>query len=718
VGCVTVAEENVLRLETAERAARRECTQEGMDAERLVSGAEVPEAPERIAADEDPLLGEPERDLAPEPAPHDREHDKRRPGHFSERRDMKGNSEPGGDRRVVAVVPIDELDDAGRLAEPADPFVQAGAVDDVGQPHASSNPECVRGAPQRLSLRVPPEPVLELVTETKLHGNLLPVAEQNGTSNAEIAERLETFASLLDLAGASYYTARAYRRAAELIRETKAPIAELVREGRVRELRGIGPGIEARLRELVETGRIAELDELESEVSPELVGLGRFIGLGPKRAVEIGRALGVRTAEEFRIAASEGRLAGVPGIGPKTEAKLLAALEREERPRPRRGMLLNRARALLEGIADALGGEIAGDPRRWRDVNEHFAVVCFGVHPEPLLDHFERIPQIVAVVERSEWRALGVTVEGVPVELVVAEPGRLGTELLRATGSGEYVAALEPLPEASDEEGVYRALGIPFCPPELREEPFCGEPPALVDVAEIRGDLHVHTNWSDGKASVLEMGEAALERGYEYLAICDHTRNVRVVPGLDADDIRRQGEEIAAANEQLAPFRILRGSECDILPDGSLDLPDDVLAELDWVQASVHAGQRAPAEEVTRRTIEAMRHPAVSAISHPKGRIINHRPENALDLDQVFEVALETGVALEVNGLPDRLDLRDVHVRRAVEAGVPIVCSTDAHSVRGLGNMRLSVATARRGWATRADVVNTRPLAQIARPPG
>jgi DNA polymerase (family 10) len=597
-----------------------------------------------------------------------------------------------------------------------DSLVEARAVDCVRQPHASSGPESVRRALQPLALEIPAESVVELVTETQGHGNTIAVAQQNGTSNAEIADRLETFASLLDLAGASYYTARAYRRAAELIRETKAPIGELVKSGRVRELRGIGPGIEARLRELVETGRIAELDELESEVSPELVGLGRFIGLGPKRAVEIGRALGVRTVEEFRDAAAEGRLSGVPGIGPKTEAKLLAALERELRPRSRRGMLLNRSRALLEGIAEGIGGEIAGDPRRWRDVNEEFAVVCFGLHPEPLLEHFERLPQIVAVVERSEWRAVGVTVEGVPVELVVAEPGTFGTELLRATGSREYVEALEPLPEAPDEEGVYRGLGIPYCPPELREHPFRGEPPPLVELGAIRGDLHVHTTWSDGKATVLEMGEAALERGYEYLAICDHTRNVRVVPGLDADDIRHQGEEIAAANEQLAPFRILRGSECDILPDGSLDLPDDVLAELDWVQASVHAGQRAPAEEVTRRTIEAMRHPAVSAISHPKGRIINHRPENALDLDQVFEVALETGVALEVNGLPDRLDLRDVHVRAAVEAGVPIVCSTDAHSVRGLGNMRLSVATARRGWATAADIVNTRSLSQIVTP--
>jgi DNA polymerase (family 10) len=330
-----------------------------------------------------------------------------------------------------------------------------------------------------------------------------------------------------------------------------------------------------------------------------------------------------------------------------------------------------------------------------------------------VLEHFERLPQIVSVVERQERRALGVTVEGVPVEVVVAEPERFGTELLRATGSRAYVEALGELPAGADEETVYAKLGIPFCPPELREEPFQGEPPALVELEQIRGDLHVHSTWSDGKASVLEMAEAALARGYEYLAICDHTRNVRVVPGLDADDVRRQGEEIAQANELLAPFRVLRGIECDILPDGSLDLPDDVLAELEWVQASVHAGQRAPATELTRRTVEAMRHPAVRCLSHPKGRIINHRPENALDLDQVFEVALETGVAVEVNGLAPRLDLRDVHVRAAIEAGVSIVCSTDAHSVRGLGNMELSVRTARRGWATAADVVNTRSLSEI-----
>src|SRR5438093_1139091 len=420
----------------------------------------------------------------------------------------------------------------------------------------------------------------------------------NDLDNAAIAQQLEAFAGLLDLSGSGYYTSRAYRRAAETIRETKAPIAELVLAGRVQELRGIGPGIATRLRELVETGRIAELDELQREV-------------------------------------------------------------------------------------------------------------------QPVLDAFESLPAIVSVLEREARRAVGVTVEGVPVELVVAEPARFGTELLRATGTREYVEALGELPAAGKEESLYQQLGLPWCPPELREEPFRGEPPPLLTRDDIRGDLHVHTTWSDGKASVLEMATAARELGYEYLAICDHTPNVRVVPGLDADELRRQAEEIAAVNEELVPFRVLRGTEVDIRRDGTLDLPDDVLGELDWVQLSLHAGQREPRDELTRKVTEAMRHPAVRARSHPRGRIINHRPPNALDLERTFEVALETGVALETNGLPDRLDLSGPEIRLAIEAGLTIVVSTDAHSVRGLGNMRLAVHTARRGWASAADVVNTRSLVEV-----
>ena len=386
----------------------------------------------------------------------------------------------------------------------------------------------------------------------------------------------------------------------------------------------------------------------------------------------------------------------MPGVGPKIEARVREALATGPCRSAAGCCSTGRARSWA-AIADALGGEPAGDPRRWRDSCEQLAVVCAAADPAPVLERFAALPQIVAVIEPG---MRGLTIEGVPIELVVAPPERFGTELVRATGSSAYVASLEPLPDAPTEAGVFAALGLPWVPPELREAPFAGVPDALLEVQDIRGDLHCHTTWSDGRFSVEEMGRAARDRGYDYIAICDHTPAVGAVQGLTADDVRRQGEEIAAANERLAPFRVLRGIECDILPDGRLDLPDDVLAELDWVQASVHGGQRMPREALTRRVEEALRHPAVRCLSHPTGRLIGRRPENALDLDRVFAVALEHDVALEVNGLPPRLDLSGEHVREALRAGVRIVCSTDAHSTRGLENMPFAVHTARRGGAT------------------
>ena len=393
--------------------------------------------------------------------------------------------------------------------------------------------------------------------------------------NARIAERLDAFAALLELNGSSFYTTRAYRRAAELIRTTPADVAAVVRAGRARELRGIGPGIEARLRELVETGELEELRQLESEVMPELVAVGRLLGLSPKRMRELGSALDVRTLEELR-AVEPDRLESVPGIGPKTATRIregLAGLRHEVRPR--HGLTLNRARALVDEIAAALGGEPAGDPRRFCDLSTRLAVV---VPSTGALLELERLPQIVSVLEREDNRAVGVTVEGIPVEVIAAEAGGFGTALLEATGSPEYVASLGPLPERATEVEVYTYIRCPFRPPELRELDAADPPPDLLELEHVRGDLHMHSTASDGKATVLELGLAARELGYEYIAICDHTKAVRVVEGLDADGLRRQAEEIAVANEELAPFRILRGSECDILPDGALDLPDDVLA--------------------------------------------------------------------------------------------------------------------------------------------
>lgn len=484
-------------------------------------------------------------------------------------------------------------------------------------------------------------------------------------------------------------------------------MGELVRSGRVRELRGIGPGVEKRLRELVETGQLQELVRLEEVVSPELVGLARQLGLRTSRMIEIADSLGVRSVDDFRRAAASGALLSVPGIGEKTEARLLSALDR---PRAPRVLTLPIARQLCERIAERLGGVVAGDVRRSRDECQALAIALASNDPAAAIERFASCPEVLAPIERSETGARAATIEGAGLELVVAPRAAFGRALVEATGAPGYVHALGRLPDAESELSVFAKLGIPWCPPELREAPFRGEPPTLVEVGDVRGDLHLHTTWSDGRATVLEMAEAARDRGYEFIAICDHTQSVGAVPGLDADDLRRQAEEIEEANRCVAPMRVLRGVECDIRRNGELDLPDDVLSELDWVQLSLHAGQRAPAEALTARVTEAMRHPAVRCLSHPKGRIINHRPPNALDLERVIEVALDTGVALEVNGLPDRLDLSGANARAAVEAGVPLVVSTDAHSIAGLANMELAVATARRGWATAADVLNTRSL--------
>src|SRR5436190_5648269 len=388
--------------------------------------------------------------------------------------------------------------------------------------------------------------------------------------NARVAATLDEFAALLELADATSFSSRAYRRAAELIRSLPVPVLGLVRAGRVRELRGIGPGIEARLRELAETGRVAELEELRERTSPELAALGRMLGFGAKLGATIGSTLGIKTPEELREAVKLGRLREVRGIGPRTETKIREALE-AGRASPSQPLLLNRARALTERIAEALGGFAAGDARRWRDSSSRLAVVVVSDRPVDARARFAALPEIV-LVEGD----VGLTLEGTPVELVVTSPEAFGTALIRATGSADYVATLEPLPSAADEETVYELLAVPYLPPELRELPAPTDPPRLVELAQIRGDLHCHTRWSDGRATVLEMARAARDRGYDYLAICDHTRNVRVVPGLDADELRRQGEEIREANEGMAPFRVLRGTECDILPDGSLDLPDDV----------------------------------------------------------------------------------------------------------------------------------------------
>ena len=482
----------------------------------------------------------------------------------------------------------------------------------------------------------------------------------------------------------------------------------------MRELRGIGPGIEARLRELVETGEIAELAELERELAPDLVGLGRYLGLSAKRSVELARALGVRTADELREAAAAGRLRTVPGIGPKTEAQLLEALAREGEPRPRRGLLLNRAWELVGGIAAALGGEAAGDVRRWRDSCERLAVVCAAPDPRPVLARFAALPQIVALIEQGERRAVGVTVEGVPVELVVAEPERFGTALVRATGSAAYVAALEPLPDAPDEEARLPRARPPVVPARAAR----GAVPRRAAGARRAAATSAATSTATrpGRTG----GRASRRWAAPPASAATSTSRSATTRRPWAPSAASRRTTSAARPRRSRPrtscwrrSASCAGSSATSSPTGGSTFPTTSSPSSTGCRRACTAGSGCRGAEMTKRVEEALRNPYVRCLSHPTGRYINRRPENALDLERVFEVALEEGVALEVNGLPDRLDLSGEHVRDALRAGV----RDRLLDRRALGARAGEHGALGRDGAPRlgdgGDVVNTRPLRSI-----
>ena len=513
--------------------------------------------------------------------------------------------------------------------------------------------------------------------------------------NARIADRLEALAGLLELAEANPYSARAYRRAAETVRGAPVPVADLVRAGRVRQLRGIGSSIEAKLRELVETGAIAELAELERELAPDLVGFGRYLGLTAKRTLEIARALDVRTAGRvLRDAALAGRLQTARGVGPKTEARLLEALARAEQPRPRQGLLLNRARELVGAIANALGGDgRPATPRRWRDACEHLAVVCAAADPRPVLARFVELPQIVALLSAEERRVVGLTVEGVPVELVVAAPGAVRHRARRAHGRGRLGRrARARCRTRPTRTGVFRALGMPWWPPELREAPLRGDAAAALELDDIRGDLHSHTTWSDGRASVEEMGRAARDRGYAYLAICDHTPAVGAVRGLTRrrrpppgrGDRRRQRGARAVprpardrvrhpARRPARPPR-RRAGRARLGPGQRPRRPADARPPDDRPRAG---GAPQPLRPLPQPPHGALHQPPARERARPRPGLRGRARARRRARDQ---------------RAADRLDLRAEHVRDAIRAGVALVCSTDAHSPAGLANMQYAVA--------------------------
>ncbi len=572
-------------------------------------------------------------------------------------------------------------------------------------------------------------------------------------SNGAIADALEELGDMYELDGAVVHRVLAYRTAARAVRESSVSVAALAREGRATELPGVGKTLQEKILALLETGSIPAADRLRAKFPPGLIAITRLPGLGPKRARLLHSELGIDSPEKLREAALHQRLRTVRGLGPKFEVSVLEALQAgaAERAAPR--MLLPRAVEIGEGLAGGLaewGGpgthvELAGSTRRQADSVKDLDLIAVTTRPTALAKSLAKLDAIERVDSAGKAGARGRTHSGVAVDLRIAKPSQLGNLLQHFTGSGRHNAALRERAvrkglhvseygvlndsygstvTCASEQEVYELLGLSYIEPELRENrgelqaaelASPGGLPRLIELSEVRGDLHCHTVASDGRNTIAEMALAARERGYEYLAITDHSATHGFGNDVSAGALEGQIELVREANARIEGIELLAGSEVNILPDGSLDYEDGLLAELDWVIASVHTAFGMGEPGMTERMIAAIEHPLVDAIGHPTGRLIERREPYAIDLKAVFAAAARTGTMLEINGNPDRRDLSDANARAAAQAGVRIVIDSDAHRTGTLANMRWGVATARRAWLTGGDVANTQPWAQLAK---
>jgi DNA polymerase (family 10) len=551
--------------------------------------------------------------------------------------------------------------------------------------------------------------------------------------NVDVAEQLELLADLLEIEGEASFRVLAYRRAATRIRETAGSVAELALAGRAKELQGIGKTIEEKIVQVVEDGEMHALTKRKKIIPAEVVSFMRLPGLGPKTAARIWQELGVTTIEELKRAAEQEQLRTLAGLGAKTEERILKALaEKKQEPSDRRllgdglGPLLAVVDVLQEHPAAVKVSE-AGSARRRKETFRDLDIIATAKDPAALIDYFTKLKWVIAVEAKGSTKATVLSNEGLRFDLRVVPPESYGNLLQHFTGSKDHNVALreravkdglsvseysitvvdtgEEL-KFADEEQVYERLGYQFIPPELRENAGeleaarHGELPKLVEPADIKGDLHSHTTYSDGRDSLEQMVLAARARGYKYYAVTDHPRG----------SLAEQDLEIDMLNERLKPFRILKGIEVNIRIDGSLSLPDDVLAKRDWVMASLHAAfDRSP----TERVLTAMENPHVDCIGHLTARKINIRPPANVDIERVVAKALETETFLEINAQPNRLDIRDTHARLAGEAGLKVAVNTDAHQLSALQHMEMGVAQARRAWLTKDQVLNTRTWPQI-----
>lgn len=557
--------------------------------------------------------------------------------------------------------------------------------------------------------------------------------------NPEVAEQFELLADLLELEGAESFRVIAYRRAATRMRDTSGSIAQLALDGRAKELQGIGKTIEEKIVQIVEHGEIEALAKRKGSIPPEVVLFMRLPGLGPKTAARIWKELGVSTLDGLKLAAENEQLRTLPGLGPKSEEKILKALAfQAENPDEGRRLLgdgLPAVQAVVSALREhpaAVAVSEAGSVRRRKETFRDLDIIATATDPAELTAYFTQLPWVVDVAARGDTKATVVSNEGLRFDLRVVPPESFGNLLQHFTGSKEHNVAMREdavrrgfsiseygvttvetgeVFHSEDEDAVYRFLGYQPIPPELREN--CGELeaarrgelPVLVELADLRGDLHTHTHWSaDGKNTLEQMVAAAAARGYEYYAITDHSHYLR------EGRLAEQLAEIERMRERFPKLRILAGVEANIRANGDVDVPEDELARLDWVVASVH---NAPENRPTERVLEAMDNPYVDCIGHLTGRRIRSRGPRDVDVERVIGKALEVGCFLEINGQPDRLDLRDVHARAAKEAGLKLVINSDAHAIGSQDYVELGVGQARRGWLTKDDVANTRTWTQF-----
>ena len=568
--------------------------------------------------------------------------------------------------------------------------------------------------------------------------------------NLEIARVLDDVADLLEIGEANPFRVRAYRNAARTVEAETVPLRKRLEEGAdLTELPAVGKDIAGRIEELVRTGDLALLNELSDEIPRTLIEVMRLPGIGPKRASVLWKKLGVETVDELEAAAHDGRVAQLKGFGAKTQEKILGGVKeyRRHSTRMKLGDADQHALPLLEYLGQAPGIErleIAGSYRRRLETVGDIDILAIAKHPVPVMECFTAYPSVSKVLASGETRSSVVLKSGLQIDLRVVPPESYGAALVYFTGSKQHNVKLRTLslsqglsiseygvfpvdgtgkqsvPVAGrSERDVYAAVGLPTIPPELREDRGEIEAarenrlPKLIESRDLKGDLQMHTTWSDGKDSVEDMVKACVAAGYSYMALTDHSQALAMTGGLDAVRMREQWEEIAEVQARYPRIRVLRSMEVDILADGRLDLDDDSLAELDLVLASVHSMFDLPPAKQTARILEAISHPQVSILAHPTGRQINRREGLAFDLTAVLECAAEQGVAVECNAHPDRLDLSDVHLMAARRLGVKVVISTDAHRVSDLSLMRYGVEQARRAWLKKDDVLNTHPVAHL-----